>query len=442
MSAPSARNEAGQEVHALSCVNCRQRKVKCAKTYPCPHCVRGGLECIFPSRKKDRAPRRNKNHELLNRLAKLEAIVGQADPSGTSLAVGGSVPSGGITAAAAAAATTSTSAPTAAPNTGIHASGVPSAPSFFTPLQQRELELRNPQKRCPAPQPVSKDDPAAKYVSGEFWANLSREVEGIKAALEQPSDSEDDHDEEVEAFLSPESAGQSTDYQNSPAALISSAAVFGNKGAAEGVPLRHPPPERIKTLRSLYFRNVDPLLKILHRPTIDKMFDIFIVNPEDHPLSKPVEALFFAMYFAAVTSISPENCHALLGEDRAILTSRYRHSVEIALAKADYLSSSSLETLQALMLYDVSLATSGCPSVICAKYTKLLLFRPAFATMANLVLLGLFSASFSVLPKPSVCIVTATALSSRPMRRRCAGVCGPKSSFLMYAPRRTGERSP
>lgn len=442
MSAPPARNEAGQEVHALSCVNCRQRKVKCAKTYPCPHCVRGGLECIFPSRKKDRAPRRNKNHELLNRLAKLEAIVGQADTSGTISAVGRSAPSGAIKTPAAVTTTVSTTAPAAAPNTGIHAAGAPSAPSFFTPLQQRELEIRNPQTRSPASQPVSKDDPAAKYVSGEFWANLSREVEGIKAALEEPSESEDEHADEEDAFMSPESAGQSTDYQNSPATFMSSAAVFGNKGAAEGVRLRHPPPETIKTLRSLYFRNVDPLLKILHRPTIDKIFDIFIVNPEDHPLSRPVEALFFAIYFAAVTSTSSEKCRSFFGEDRAILSGRYRHSVEIALAKADYLSSSSLETLQALMLYDVSLLDFCYPLVIRAQSTKFMISRPVFATMANLVLLGLFSASLFVLPKPSVFTVMATVLSSLPMRRRCAGVCGPKLLFLMYAPRRIGERSP
>lgn len=358
MSAPPARVEAGQQVHALSCVNCRQRKVKCAKTYPCPHCVRGGLECVFPSRKKDRAPRRNKNHELLSRLAKLEAIVGQADPTATvGPAVGGSAPaaSGAAITTAGAAAATSASAPAAPSTTANQAPGPASAPTFFTPLQQQQLDPRNPQERCPYSQPVSKDDPAAKYVSGEFWANLSREVEGIKAALDQPSESEDEHDDDEQAFMSPESVGQSIDYQTSPAAFTFSAAIFGNPGAVEGVPLRHPRPDRIKTLRLLYFRNVDPLLKILHRPTIEKMFDIFIVNPEDHPLSKPFEALFFAIYFAAVASLSPENCHAFLGEDRAILSARYRHAVEVALAKAEYLSSSSLETLQALVLYDVRL---------------------------------------------------------------------------------------
>jgi hypothetical protein len=156
MSAPPGTrpgSEPAKEVHALSCVNCRQRKVKCSKTYPCPHCLRGGLECIFPSRKKDRRPRTNRNHELLNRLAKLEAIVGQVDPD----------------------AVTSTSGPlpaVAAPaGSAVQAADEVAALSAMSLAQQRaEPEPRNPQTRSPITQPVSRGDPSAKYVSGEFWA--------------------------------------------------------------------------------------------------------------------------------------------------------------------------------------------------------------------------------------------------------------------------------
>lgn len=329
----------GQEVYALSCVNCRQRKVKCAKIYPCPHCVRGGLECVFPSRKKDRAPRRSKNHELLNRLAKLEAIVGQADP--------------GLQAAAAAAA----SAPPGLTTTFS---------SFAAQLHHRqqvedvsaaeiERQARHPQKRCPAGQPTSKDDPAAKYVSGEFWANLSAEVEGIKAALEQPSDTDDEvGDGEGPEETSPESGGQAS--YSSPSTYITSPAVFAN-ALAGGAPdlLRHPPPERMKRLRELYFQNVDPLIKILHRPTVEREFDVFMINPDNNPLSRTTEALFFAMYFAAVTSLTPESCQRQLGEDRGLLVLQYRQGVELALARADYLNNTSLESLQALTLYDTCL---------------------------------------------------------------------------------------
>lgn len=152
--APRQGSEAGKEVHALSCVNCRQRKVKCSKTYPCPHCLRGGLECIFPSRKKDRRPRTNRNHELLNRLAKLEAIVGQVDPDAVTTTSSGHPPAVAV-----------------ASGSAVESADKIVAQPAISPAQQvAESELRNPQKRCPTAQPVSKDDPSAKYVSGEFWA--------------------------------------------------------------------------------------------------------------------------------------------------------------------------------------------------------------------------------------------------------------------------------
>ncbi|KAJ0108949.1 hypothetical protein J7T55_005496 [Diaporthe amygdali] len=326
-------SDAGKEVHALSCVNCRQRKVKCSKTYPCPHCLRGGLECIFPSRKKDRRPRTNKNHELLNRLAKLEAIVGQVDPDSISL-------------------NPSHPPVDAAPSssTAEDVDKVVAQPTISPAQRVAESELRNPQKRCPTAQPVSKDDPAAKYVSGEFWANLSREVEGIKATLEQPSDEDDDDDGETDG-PSPESQ-----YQGSYSSLthgMSPPAILGNASLAEVLP--HPPPARMRRLCDIYFRSVDPLMKIVHKPTIEKTLNLFMVNPADHPLSRTTEALFFAIYFAAVTSVQPDSCMRQLGEERRLLAVQYKQAVEHALARADYLNSTSLESLQAFMIYSTCL---------------------------------------------------------------------------------------
>lgn len=310
-------------VHALSCVNCRQRKVRCSKTYPCPHCTRSGLECVFPSRKKSRAPRRNNNHELLHRLARLEAIVvGQADqdlPPGAAGAVGSSLSSSSSTC------------------------------------------IRPDVAPAPA-QPVSRGDPAAKYVSGEFWANLSSEVEGIKAALEQPSDDDDNDDEEEDGDgghneTSSAASMAARGRRGNPNHHVTSHAIFGNvqaAGAGEGL-LLHPAPEKMRRLCETYFRNVDPLIKILHRPTVEEMFNGFTSSPVDNPLSRTAEALFFAMYFAAVTSLQPERCKELLGEDRGQLAVRYRQAAEYALARADYLNSTSLETLQALTLYSTCL---------------------------------------------------------------------------------------
>lgn len=361
-SGPRQASDAGKEVHALSCINCRQRKVKCTKTFPCPHCLRGGLECIFPARKKDRRPRTNRNHELLNRLAKLEAIVGQVDPDAVSANPGH---------------------PPLDAGSAAQATDKAVAQPTRTPAQQvADSELRNPQKRCPTAQPVSKDDPVAKYVSGEFWAGLSREVEGIKAILEQPSDDEDDDEGENDG-TSPESHYQGS--HGSHGSLnysMSSPTVLGNGPAVSA--LSHPPPARMKALCDVYFRSVDPLMKILHKPTVEKTFDLYIMNPSDHPLSRTTEALFFAMYFGAVTSMQPDSCVKQLGEDRRVLSVQYKQAVEHALARADYLNSTSLETLQAFMIYSVSLSDMHQALSNLAGVTLIFWDRLVYATTRNL----------------------------------------------------------
>lgn len=71
--------------------------------------------------------------------------------------------------------------------------------------------------------------------------------------------------------------------------------------------------------------------------------------------NKSMEALLFAMYYAAVTSMTREDCTNHLQEDREILLDRYRSGTEIAFRNANILVSSDLITLQALVIFLVSL---------------------------------------------------------------------------------------
>lgn len=61
----------------LSCTNCRSRKVKCNKVFPCTPCQRSGDECVFPQRAKKRRKRQGtiRNNELQSRLDTLESMV-------------------------------------------------------------------------------------------------------------------------------------------------------------------------------------------------------------------------------------------------------------------------------------------------------------------------------------------------------------------------------
>lgn len=66
------------------------------------------------------------------------------------------------------------------------------------------------------------------------------------------------------------------------------------------------------------------------------------------------EALMFAIYFAAVATLSQEECFSIFHEDKDRLSIRYKFNIEAALTNADFLNSMDLVTLQAFVLYLVS----------------------------------------------------------------------------------------
>ena len=78
-------NDRAESLKVWSCVNCRRRKVRCDRRHPCASCAKNKSECVFPS--SGRIPRRGrdasyprplakKQAELVGRLRRLEAMVG------------------------------------------------------------------------------------------------------------------------------------------------------------------------------------------------------------------------------------------------------------------------------------------------------------------------------------------------------------------------------
>lgn len=64
-----------------------------------------------------------------------------------------------------------------------------------------------------------------------------------------------------------------------------------------------------------------------------------------------MQALMFAIYFAAITSLTPDECMIQFGEQKDDLLKRYRFGTEQALAHAELLNSMEMVTLQALVIY-------------------------------------------------------------------------------------------
>jgi hypothetical protein len=114
----------------------------------------------------------------------------------------------------------------------------------------------------------------------------------------------------------------------------------------------HPLPESILQLWQVFVDNVDPLTKALHVPTIRLGVQRAASNTESLPPS--FEALMFAIYSAAVTSLKDDECKKRFGEGRHILLRRYLTATKVALSRAKFMGTNSLIVLQALVLYLIS----------------------------------------------------------------------------------------
>lgn len=123
-------------------------------------------------------------------------------------------------------------------------------------------------------------------------------------------------------------------------------------GTVASVTSAHPSPIQIFQLWQFYISNVNPLLKITHTPTLQAQIISASANPAK--ISKPLEALMFAIYFSAITSLSEEEVQSTFGEDKAILLGRYHNATQQALVNAGFMRSPELMVLQALFLYLVN----------------------------------------------------------------------------------------
>ena len=189
------------------------------------------------------------------------------------------------------------------------------------------------------------DEGKSRYVNNSFWANLSNEVEDIKTILHDESD--DEHD-----LPSP-----SESPHDSPADFV-----FHHGSPGHDRTLPHPPPHIIQLFWNKYEENVDPLIKMLHLPSTRAIFQA--LKDDAASIPKHHEPLVFAIYYAAVTSLTCEESKEHTGEVKWQLQVRYRRYVERALAKEHFLSTEEIVVLQALVLFLLSLRRNEHPRVL------------------------------------------------------------------------------
>lgn len=111
----------------------------------------------------------------------------------------------------------------------------------------------------------------------------------------------------------------------------------------------HPPPAQILMYWEIFKENVDPVLRIFHRPHTEQLIRD-AVRHLGH-MSKPMETMMFAIYYAVVTSMNPSDCLTVLGMDKDSGLKKYRFAFEQSLARANFLSTQEVLVLQSFTLY-------------------------------------------------------------------------------------------
>jgi hypothetical protein len=167
----------------------------------------------------------------------------------------------------------------------------------------------------------------------------------MREVLNQSSDDEDDDSTMTPNSSEPSLAhcGQSNFVLHAPDILSDTCG-----------PLEHPNRSQIHSLYSSFIANVEPVVKMLHVPSLRRYFLEESGELDCSPGPRGWDSLKFAIYYTTTTSLTSDECILQLGEEKAVLLPRFRSSTELALARADLINTEDMSTLQALVLYLVS----------------------------------------------------------------------------------------
>ena len=107
-------------------------------------------------------------------------------------------------------------------------------------------------------------------------------------------------------------------------------------------------------LLSQYWFAVYPISRIVHRPSFERRYETFWneVQMGIEPLGS-LQAVIFAAMFSGVVSMSEDIIARDFGASKKALVENFQRGTETALARANFLRTTKIETLQALVMYMV-----------------------------------------------------------------------------------------
>lgn len=105
-----------------------------------------------------------------------------------------------------------------------------------------------------------------------------------------------------------------------------------------------------RKLCNIYLRNIDPVFKILHGPSLKSFLALGKPYLDYQTYHHAPDALAFAVYYVTVCTMDESECHSLLNQDRKTTIAEFRAQTERKLERIFLLSQNDLTTLQAYVL--------------------------------------------------------------------------------------------
>ncbi|KAK7212305.1 hypothetical protein V2G26_019483 [Clonostachys chloroleuca] len=286
-----------------SCVLCKQRKIKCDPTMrPCAHCIKAQVECIEGTRITPRT-RRRPQQELLERLARCEELLKQQQQG-----------------------TSSTNSP-------MTQSPQPRGTDESAP---EPVSVEEPQARIKPKSTGGKmvnDKGKVQFMDNQAWVNIHEEIHAIKELVET------DEPDSSSAFGSEPS--------------VNNDVLFSDPFPNLSIEDLRPEPIHIFKLWQIFVARVNPIVKVVHVPTVQSQ--VMAASTDFNSIPLRSQALLSAIFAMAVLSLSKDEVLEILGSSRHDYLRRLHVGTKTALAKLDFLNNYDMVVLQTLLLYFFSL---------------------------------------------------------------------------------------
>ncbi|KAL6699325.1 hypothetical protein J3F84DRAFT_360523 [Trichoderma pleuroticola] len=283
----------------LACVLCHQRKIKCNRKFPCNNCIKTQAHCepavLAPRRRRRKIP----PPELVDQLRVYESLL-------------------------------------RANNIKFDHLRKYKIPGDDSPVVEDADYLYQENERLDNANPAARADSVTVYEAKNYWHAVNRSY--------RDNDSDTSYDDVRD---NPVKNTWDLIYHENDQLL------FGARQEPVDLSSLHPNAVQIFRLCHLYIENVNPLLQVVHAPSLQSR----IIEAADNlsNIEPNFEALMFGIYSMAVVSLTNEDCIKLFGTTRSILLQQYHRGSQEALLNARFLRTDNRHCLTALFLHLLSI---------------------------------------------------------------------------------------